>query len=379
MSHSVARLCRGPMELQSVTHQTWRHAIARLSLNPTTTLRHTIAPLSLDYTMTGLNTVEPYPKALVTLSCPLVTTAARVAVAEKLPIPGVDFLLGNVLAGGRVWVHSPPAALSAPPVVQTVTRSQAKRAKKKVVVKFKLPFATIEEEAGQDPEIVGAAVSPSRVNKGKGLDVDYEGMTGSSEEDPHESAPYGGGTHAELSPGLAAGCPGTQSRPQLGELDHSDGATAEGSEVTSSAGELDPPVSAECAGGEEPLAPLPGDCLLEDSLVDGPVSVADDGADGSLPPQSPAQSVDGLGLPLPSGPESLPALHQLTPQKLVLAQQEYEGLAPYYARLVSLIVAARLAGDECEREREWECCDVIPSSLSRAQGEAKPTSFVSVH
>ncbi|MPC90312.1 hypothetical protein E2C01_085289 [Portunus trituberculatus] len=113
-------------------------------------------------------------------------------------------------------------------------------------------------------------------------------MSGLFEEDPHESAPYGGGTHAELSPGLAAGCPGIQSRPQLGELDHSDGATAEGSEVASSAGELDPPVSAECAGGEELLAPLPGDCPLEDSLGDGPVSVAGEG--GSWVNATPAAS-----------------------------------------------------------------------------------------
>lgn len=35
------------------------------------------------------------------LTYPLVTMEAQVAVAEDLPVAGADFLLGNLLAGGR--------------------------------------------------------------------------------------------------------------------------------------------------------------------------------------------------------------------------------------------------------------------------------------
>ena len=46
--------------------------------------------------------MEEFGTAEVALSCPLVTTTAQVALAEELPMAGVDFLLGNDLAGGRV-------------------------------------------------------------------------------------------------------------------------------------------------------------------------------------------------------------------------------------------------------------------------------------
>ncbi len=58
----------------------------------------------------GLNTVEEYGTAEVTLSCPLLTTTACVVVADDLPVAGVDFLLGNDLAGGKVWVPNPPCS-----------------------------------------------------------------------------------------------------------------------------------------------------------------------------------------------------------------------------------------------------------------------------
>ncbi len=41
------------------------------------------------------------------LLCPLVTFEVRVALAEDLPVSGVDFLLGNDLTGGRVWLQLP--------------------------------------------------------------------------------------------------------------------------------------------------------------------------------------------------------------------------------------------------------------------------------
>ena len=72
--------------------------------------------------------------AEVKLSCPLITTTAQVAVAEDLPVASVDFLLGNDLAGGRVWVPTPTGGeapeesghgVSDPVIV--VTRSQTEK------------------------------------------------------------------------------------------------------------------------------------------------------------------------------------------------------------------------------------------------------------
>ena len=67
----------------------------------------------------------------VTVSCPILTTTAPVAVMEDdWPMPGVDFLLGNDLAGGRVW-DSVPAQSSEgrgqeePAPVCVLTRSGA--------------------------------------------------------------------------------------------------------------------------------------------------------------------------------------------------------------------------------------------------------------
>ena len=51
----------------------------------------------------GPNAVEELVTADMKLSCPLITTTAQVTVA----VAGVDFLLGNDLAGGRVWVPTP--------------------------------------------------------------------------------------------------------------------------------------------------------------------------------------------------------------------------------------------------------------------------------
>lgn len=39
------------------------------------------------------------------INLPLVTNVAQVALVEKLPAAGVDFLLDYELAGGRIWVQ----------------------------------------------------------------------------------------------------------------------------------------------------------------------------------------------------------------------------------------------------------------------------------
>ena len=82
----------------------------------------------------GLNAVEKFVTADVKLSCPLITTMAQVAVAKQLPVAGVDFLLGNDLAGGRVWVPTPTggedsevSGHSVPDPVAVVTWSQTER------------------------------------------------------------------------------------------------------------------------------------------------------------------------------------------------------------------------------------------------------------
>lgn len=55
----------------------------------------------------GTNTVEEFAKADVKQSCPLDTNTALVAVADDLPVAGVDFLLDNYPSCGRVWMPTP--------------------------------------------------------------------------------------------------------------------------------------------------------------------------------------------------------------------------------------------------------------------------------
>lgn len=71
--------------------------------------------------------------AEVTLSCPLVTTPVRMAVTDDLTVAGVDFLQGNDLAGGRVWVStstnygsSEKSGKVVPDSTKLVTGSQAR-------------------------------------------------------------------------------------------------------------------------------------------------------------------------------------------------------------------------------------------------------------
>ncbi|WP_435362551.1 hypothetical protein, partial [Klebsiella pneumoniae] len=46
---------------------------------------------------------EILPLVSVRLQCPLVSASGEVAVLDNLPVEGVDFLLGNDLAGERVY------------------------------------------------------------------------------------------------------------------------------------------------------------------------------------------------------------------------------------------------------------------------------------
>ena len=88
---------------------------------PVTILRDTAARKSLCRNLTGsritsgptlpcrgLFVTGKLATIPVTVSCPILTTTAPVAVMEDdWPMPGVDFLLGNDLAGGRVWDSVP--------------------------------------------------------------------------------------------------------------------------------------------------------------------------------------------------------------------------------------------------------------------------------
>ena len=94
----------------------------------------------------GLNAVEKFVTTDVELLCPLIITTAQLAVVEQLPVAGVDFLLGNDLAGGRVWMPTPTggeasevSGHSVPDPVAVVTRSQTERVTQAVAPR---PIAT---------------------------------------------------------------------------------------------------------------------------------------------------------------------------------------------------------------------------------------------
>ena len=53
------------------------------------------------------------PLVVVHLQCPVVTVTAEVAIVDSLPVDGVDFLLGNDLAGGKVFPSPPPPVVMA--------------------------------------------------------------------------------------------------------------------------------------------------------------------------------------------------------------------------------------------------------------------------
>ena len=53
------------------------------------------------------------PLVSVTIQCPVVCATGQVAVVESLPVEGVDVLLGNDLAGGKVFPSPPPPVIAA--------------------------------------------------------------------------------------------------------------------------------------------------------------------------------------------------------------------------------------------------------------------------
>ena len=106
-------MCQGTVEIGGVAY-------------PVTVFRETDAQQSVCRNVTeesvstgryvlcrGMNSIEYYDHVYVELACPIVTAAAQVALADTLPVDGVDFLLGNDLAGARVF-PSPVSVVEAP-------------------------------------------------------------------------------------------------------------------------------------------------------------------------------------------------------------------------------------------------------------------------
>lgn len=53
-------------------------------------------------------TIIPVPVHIMELACGLVTGEVAVGVCPALPVEGIDMILGNNLAGNRVWADVPP-------------------------------------------------------------------------------------------------------------------------------------------------------------------------------------------------------------------------------------------------------------------------------
>ena len=51
----------------------------------------------------GMNSMEHYDCVPVELGCPIVIAAAHIAIVDVLPVAGVNLLLGNYLAGARLF------------------------------------------------------------------------------------------------------------------------------------------------------------------------------------------------------------------------------------------------------------------------------------
>lgn len=52
--------------------------------------------------------IIPVPVHRMEILCGFVTREVRVGVRPALPVEGVDIILGNDLAGDRVWAEAPP-------------------------------------------------------------------------------------------------------------------------------------------------------------------------------------------------------------------------------------------------------------------------------
>ena len=277
-------LCKGTVEIEGTNY-------------PVTVLRDTAAQQSLCRNVTGrevtsskavlcrgINTVDEFVTAEVKLSCPLVTTSAQVAVADDLPVVGVDFLLGNDLAGGKVWAPTPTvvevpdeSGKVGPEAISVVTRAQARR-----VAEAAVPPVADRDRAG--PPVLEDSIAKlvelepgSPVSQGVGANrdsagppavtPDSEGVVAEGEDGmlslselfdgyPHPAGHLGGDPSAGLSPGLGAEGPGTQSRPQPVVSGSQLEVAAKGGEASSSAGEVEVSPPSEDVGGRDSAVPL---------------------------------------------------------------------------------------------------------------------------
>ena len=313
----------------------------------------------------GLNTVEEFVTAEVTLSCPLVTATARVAVADELPVAGVDFLLGNDLAGGRVWIPTSDeeeVAEESGQVMQdsvnVVTRSQARRAEREPVTTQEAASSQVglTPDGSSSADVVepalGSPLSSGVEADGDGVESPVNapdsalGSVAESEDGvlgvaelfdgyPHSAEHSGGSTRVEWLPGVDAEGSDVQHRSQHDKSGSLLEVGAQDGETSSYAGELrvSPPV--EHSGGRERAVPLPGDCLAggDDPSEDSPDHMA--GAEKPGPALRPRCRVGRrvAALPQPHDPIVPFSLTQLEPAELICKQQEDPALASFFARV----------------------------------------------
>jgi len=131
----------------------------------------------------GVNANAYHNLVPVKLECPLATVSAAVAVVDELPVDGVDFLLGNDLAGAQVF--PPPVivserALTAPDTespleedgelfpVCAVTRSMSQLAARKDLRETRQVASAVEAApvALEEPWRGACRVKPGRLTQG---------------------------------------------------------------------------------------------------------------------------------------------------------------------------------------------------------------------
>ena len=339
---------------------------------PVTILRDTAAKQSLCRNVTGGEIVAEMATACrglfaagalatvnVTVSCPIITTTAPVAVMEELPMKGVDFLLGNDLAGGRVWGQPPaddlgPAREEVEAVPVAVVTRSGKGGKKSgsvdvvgdgnvdVTIEKRVALGADGAEAGPpvlEDKLVCAGESAPDSSGSQSVETpgsaggEVEGKAGVKVSGqfvdgmPYSATHPGGSTQPELP--LEAGSAGTQSGPQP-VAKSTVGVTAAGVEALSSAGELGDSTSVELFGGEEPAAPQPGQCSGKRTRCGkrGPrVEVS--------APSGPVTRRGGPASALPLAPDPVVAgdLADLGSDELRKGQLNDASLAPYFARV----------------------------------------------
>ena len=373
-------LCKGTVVIGGVTY-------------PVTILRDTAAKQSLCRNVTGKEIPAAMATACrglfaagalatvnMTVSCPIITATAPIAVMEELPMRGVDFLLGNDLAGGRVWRQATTGELSpvkeddeaAPVAVLTRTGESEQQTKTRrvrvtsvadTVATCKSVGSALQEGVApdvvvpvsegcvEDPPMTDGESAPDSsqgqcVSEGpceppvpRVASADSVGGECESEVgvfglgqlfagEPH-SAPHPGGCTQDELP-QEAGCAGTQSSSQPGSCKSTVGVTAAGVEAPDSAGELGDSSSVDVVGGGELAAPQPGQCSRPVTRTRKP------GSRVVVPPRlCPSLRQGGCGSALPLAPESVGdrGLMEVGPDELHQAQLNDSTLAPFFARV----------------------------------------------